>query len=166
MTEQNTETELATEETETESGDKKLPPADPDQVGQFDPPDEPDSGVANASPAENSAPESEGEPDTFPREYVEKLRQENGKYRQRAQQADDLAQRLHTELVRASGKLADPTDLPYDENHLASADNMAAAIDDLLARKPHLAARKPVGDIGQGATPSAQPVSLLGLLKG
>lgn len=153
MTEQNTETELVIEETETESGAENSSPA------------EPEAPVTNVTPADSES-ETSDEPDVFPREYVEKLRQENGKYRQRAQQADALAQRLHTELVRASGKLADPTDLPYDEDHLAAADNMAAAIDDLLARKPHLAARKPVGDIGQGATPSAQPVSLLGLLKG
>lgn len=153
MTEQNTETELVIEETEIESGVADATPADPDQVGQFDPPADSES-------------ETSDEPDTFPREYVEKLRQENGKYRQRAQQADTLAQRLHTELVRATGKLADPTDLPYDEDHLADPERMSAAVDALLARKPHLAARKPVGDIGQGATPSAQPVSLLGLLKG
>lgn len=46
------------------------------------------------------------EPKTFPREYVEELRHENGKYRQRAQKADAYGQRLHTQLVRATGKLA------------------------------------------------------------
>ncbi len=91
------------------------------------------------------------EEDTFPRSYVEELRQENGKYRQRAQRADQYAQRLHTELVRATGQLADPTDLPFDESHLDDPDALAAALDDLLARKPHLASRRPTGDIGQGA---------------
>lgn len=105
------------------------------------------------------------EPDTFPRSYVEELRQENGKYRQRAQQGDAYAQRLHTELVRATGRLADPTDLPFDVDHLADADKMAAALDDLLARKPHLANRRPLGDIGQGASPSAGSVDLAGLLR-
>lgn len=89
--------------------------------------------------------------ETFPRDYVEKLRNENGKYRQRAQRADGYAQRLHVELVRATGRLADPTDLPFDETHLDDGDALAAAVDDLLARKPHLGARRPVGDIGQGA---------------
>ena len=77
--------------------------------------------VADATPDEPIADESstdEAEPDTFPREVVEKLRQENGKYRQRAQQADTYATRLHTELVRATGRLADPTDLEFDEEHL------------------------------------------------
>jgi hypothetical protein len=88
--------------------------------------------------------------ETFPREYVEKLRQENGKYRQRASEADSLANRLHTELVRATGRLADPTDLPFDADHIADAGKMVAAIDSLLEAKPHLASRRPTGDIGQG----------------
>jgi hypothetical protein len=48
------------------------------------------------------------EPDTFPRSYVEELRQENGKYRQRAQRADAYAQRLHVELVRATASWPTP----------------------------------------------------------
>jgi hypothetical protein len=106
------------------------------------------------------------EPDTFPRSYVEELRQENGKYRQRAQGADAYAQRLHVELVRATGKLADPTDLEFDESHLDDADALAAAVDELLARKPHLASRRPTGEIGQGASPSAaSSVDLAALLR-
>ena len=94
---------------------------------------------------EDQASEAETEAETFPRSYVEELRQENGKYRQRAQRADDLARRLHTELVRATGKLADPEDLPFDDSHLDDPDALAAAVDDLLARKPHLAsAGRPV----------------------
>jgi hypothetical protein len=108
----------------------------------------------------------ETEPATFPREVVEKLRQENGKYRQRAQAADAWAQRLHTELVKATGRLADPTDLEFDESHLEDPDALAAAVDDLLARKPHLATRKPAGDIGQGQRGGAsEPFSLLQVLK-
>ena len=45
------------------------------------------------------------EPDTFPREVVEQLRQENGKYRQRAQPADVFAPRLHTELVKGDRQI-------------------------------------------------------------
>lgn len=105
--------------------------------------------------------------DTFPREVVEKLRQENAKYRQRAQAADTLAQRLHLEMVKATGRLADPTDIEFSESHLDDPDALTAAVDDLLARKPHLASRKPVGDIGQGQRGGApQPVSLLQILRG
>ncbi|VBA62103.1 hypothetical protein [Mycobacterium attenuatum] len=104
--------------------------------------------------------------ESFPREVVEQLRRENGKYRQRAHQADTLARRLHTELVRATGRLADPTDLVYAEEHLDDADALAAAIDELLASKPHLASRRPTGDIGQGNRgSSSQPFSLLQMLK-
>lgn len=108
--------------------------------------------------------ESAGE--TFPREVVVKLRQENGRYRQRAQRADELAQRLHTALVAATGRLADPADLPFDEQHLDDPDALTAAVDELLTAKPHLASRKPVGDIGQGNRGAAsEPFSLLNLLK-
>lgn len=90
--------------------------------------------------------------DSFPRSYVEKLRDENAKYRQRAQRSDELAQRLHVALVEATGSLQDPTDLAFDESHLEDPEALTAAIDDLLARKPHLASRRPFGDIGQGVT--------------
>ncbi|MEZ5202733.1 MAG: hypothetical protein R2742_16190 [Micropruina glycogenica] len=115
--------------------------------------------------AESSA--DEPEPDTFPRAVVEKLRQENGKYRQRAQAADDLAHRLHTELVRATGRLADPTDLPFDPEHLDDPEKLTAAVDALLDAKPHLATRRPSGDIGQGQRgPASGGFSLLDTLKG
>lgn len=105
------------------------------------------------------------EPETFPREYVQQLRDENAKYRQRAGKSDDLARRLHAALVAATGKLADPSDLPFDEAHLEDADALTAALDELVARKPHLASRKPAGDIGQGAAPEAGGVSLAGILR-
>ena len=77
-----------------------------------------------------------------------------------------LAKRLHTELVRATGKLADPTDLEFAEEHLDDPAALAAAVDDLLTRKPHLASRRPTGDIGQGASPSAtRSVDLAALLR-
>jgi hypothetical protein len=103
----------------------------------------------------------EREPDSFPREVVEKLRQENGRYRQRAQEADTLAHRLHTELVRATGRLADPSDLEFNPDHLDDGESLAQAIDELLEQKPHLATRRPSGDIGQGNRgSSSEPFSL------
>ncbi len=108
----------------------------------------------------------EPEPDTFPRSYVEELRQENGRYRQRAQRADDLAAALWTARVAATGRLADPTDLalPEDADPL-DADAVTAAVDDLLARKPHLASRRPTGDVGQGVSGPAGTVNLAGVLR-
>ena len=126
--------------------------------------EEPDEAVELPGTPEGPAPNAD--PEVFPREVVEKLRQENGKYRQRAQQADTLAQRLHLELVRATGRLADPTDLPFDADHLEGSDKLSLALDELLERKPHLATRKPAGDIGQGQRGTApESFSLLGLLK-
>lgn len=104
--------------------------------------------------------------DTFSRTYVEKLRRENAGYRERANRADDLAKRLHTALVQATGRLADPTDLPFDAAHLDDPDALAAAIDALLAGKPHLASRRPFGDVGQGNRGnSAEPVNLADMLR-
>ena len=84
--------------------------------------------------------DQDDEAETFPRSYVEELRRENARYRERARNADTYAKRLHTELVRATGRLADPTDLEFNEDHLDDPDALAAAVDELLARKPHLAA--------------------------
>ena len=127
-----------------------------------------DQGVPNGTPAPvtDSDSESESEPESFPRAYVEQLRQENGKYRQRAQRADDLAHRLHRALVEQTGKLADASDLPFDETHLDDADSLTAAIDELLTTKPHLAARRIAGDIGQGASKPSDGVNLLNILRG
>lgn len=114
---------------------------------------------------ENEPAETTENEDVFPREYVEKLRNENAKYRQRAQRADDLAQRLHEALVSATGRLQEPTDLPFDEDHLDDPEALTAAIDELLHKRPHLASRRPVGDIGQGATGEPGTVDLAGILR-
>lgn len=107
-----------------------------------------------------------GDPETFPREYVEKLRKENGDNRVRAKKADDYAQRLHTALVAGTGRLADPADLPFDEAHIEDPAALTAAVDELLNSKPHLASRKPTGDIGQGhVSEAAGTVNLAGILR-
>ena len=103
--------------------------------------------------------------ETFPREYVVKLRDEAAKYRQRASDRDALAERLHAALVAATGRLADPTDLSFDEGHLTDPDALTTALDELLTRKPHLASRRVVGDVGQGATQGDIAVDLAGMLR-
>lgn len=105
------------------------------------------------------------EQDTFPRDYVEKLRDENAKYRQRAQQVDEYAERLHTALTAATGRLQDPSDLPFDQSHLDDPEALETAIQELLANKPHLASRKPSGNIGQGVTKTTDTIDLAGLLR-
>lgn len=112
------------------------------------------------------------EPETFDREYVQKLRDEAAGHRVKAKRSDALAAALVTAQAAATGRLADPTDLPYDEallddDGLVDAGKVTAAVEDLLARKPHLAARRPTGDVGQGARPeTAGSLSLVDLMRG
>lgn len=107
--------------------------------------------------------------DTFSRSYVEKLRDENAKLRTRAQGADELRARLHTALVTATGKLADPNDFPYDPadtDLLSDPEALNTAIDEFLEAKPHLRSRTPRGDVGQGNRgPADAPVNLIEMLK-
>ena len=115
--------------------------------------------------------------DTFPREYVEKLRRESASYRDKAKTAEQQAQdanlmldsmmrRLHSTLVAETGKLADPDDLPFDVGHLYDSETLNTAIDALISEKPHLRSRKPVGDVGQGNRgPAAAEFSFMDLLK-
>lgn len=142
------------ESTETEQGDMST------AVDET-----PDPSYLNPGTNKSDPVDEDDEPDTFPREYVTKLRDESAKYRQRAGKADDLAKRLHVALVTATGRLADATDLPFDEAHLDNPKALTKAIDDLLAAKAHLASRKPIGDVGQGAKPEPVNVSLAGLLR-
>ena len=139
----------------TVSNDDGIPEAD---VTGVDPEKE---GTQADPPEQNDPPEQ----DSFPREYVEKLRDENAKYRRRAGQSDQLAQRLHTALTAATGRLQDPTDLPYDAAHLDDPQALEQAIDELLKAKPHLAARKLHGNIGQGQTSTNSIVDLAGILR-
>lgn len=126
----------------------------------------PDQSAETPEDVSTGSDTNDVEPDTFPRDYVEKLRDENAKYRQRAQKSDELAHRLHRALVEADGRLADPTDLDYAEEHLEDAESLSEAIGELLQAKPHLAARKPVGSIGQGAvSQGTNTVDLAGLLR-
>ena len=110
------------------------------------------------------------EPETFDREYVQKLRDEAAGHRVKAKRADALAASLVTATAALTGKLADPTDLPYDEALLdedgyVDETKVQAAVDELVKRKPHLAARRPRGDVGQGARPEPDDTGLATLLR-
>jgi hypothetical protein len=54
-------------------------------------------------------------------------------------------------VAAATGRLADPSDLPFDATHLDDEQALTQAIDTLIAAKPHLASRRLARDIGQGA---------------
>ncbi len=111
---------------------------------------------------ETETAEGDTEPKPYDAEYVNGLKQEAVDNRQKAKA---LATRLHTELVRATGRLADPNDLPYDAAHLEDTDALNADIDELLSRKPHFASRVPQGHVGQGVKDEAPAVGLVTHLK-
>jgi hypothetical protein len=122
-----------------------------------------------AEPVEDTI-EHADDAETFPRDYVEKLRRESANYRDKANtvetRADELATRLHAALVTATGRLADPSDLAYSPDHLDSAEALTEAIDALTAAKPHLKSRTPRGDVGQGVRGSADAqVNILDMLR-
>lgn len=150
--------ETTTEQTELESdstADANTDGLDDENAGQ------------NAAGDSVDDDESSSERETFSRTYVEKLRRENAGYRERANASDALAQRLHTALVAATGRMADPTDLAFDAEHLDDEQALTDAIDELLTRKPHLASRRMAGDIGQGnrGAASDEPVNLAEMLR-
>lgn len=123
-------------------------------------------GAVEAPDTQEDTEQPQDEQETFPRSYVEELRQENGRYRQRAARADDLAAALWEARVTATGRLADPTDLPMpDEADPLDPEAVTAAVSDLLDRKPHLASRRPRGDVGQGMAGSGASTDLAGILR-
>ena len=124
----------------------------------------PTEATQTEAPEAPEAPETDAE--TFPREYVQKLRQEAADARVKAKRADELARELFTAKVIATGRLADPTDLPFSEELLADSNALDEAITTLLEKKPHLASRTPQGDIGQGpAGGDSGTVDLAALLR-
>jgi hypothetical protein len=137
------------------------PTAVPDD--ETDPSAQPGPAADDASPREDPA-------ETFDRAYVQKLRDEAAGHRVKAKRADALAASLVTATAALTGKLADATDLPFDEALLGEdgffdEDKVRAAVDELVKRKPHLAARRPTGNVGQGARPEAQEDGLAALLR-
>lgn len=126
----------------------------------------PETPAPDAAEETPEIPEVPEDGDTFPREYVEKLRREAAESRTKAKRADELAERVLRLEVAATGRLADPADLPYDAALLDDPAALKAAIDGLLQAKPHLASRRPRGDVDQGVretpTPSAGWGSLFG----
>lgn len=119
-----------------------------------------ETGTADVASADSVDNTPGGQPDTntdaeaFPREYVEKLRGENAEQRTKAKAAQDeagqLARRLHTAMVEATGRLENAAELAFDADHLGDPDKLDAAISALLEAKPYVAKRKVAGDVGQG----------------
>ncbi|MDP9429961.1 MAG: hypothetical protein M3P31_00270 [Actinomycetota bacterium] len=124
---------------------------------------------AQPDPAADLGPDP-AETEVFDREYVQKLRDEAAGHRVRAKRTDALNARLATAQAALTGKLADPTDLPFtddllDDDGLVDEAKVHAAVDDLIKRKPHLAARRPTGNVGQGARPELPEIGLAAMLR-
>lgn len=142
--------------------DSGKPPADSVE------PSEPDASDETPEPDPQSRRE---EPATFPRSYVEELRDEASRHRVRAKRAEDLAALVVTAWAAETGKLADATDLPVsddlmDEDGMPDRAKVVAAVDELVTRKPHLRSTRPAGNVGQGArSETTAPISLAAMLR-
>ncbi|OBK46502.1 hypothetical protein A5656_03570 [Mycobacterium gordonae] len=157
------------EDTRPDAADDTQINAEADEIGAANT-DTADA-VENAPEAQSGGNADESAGNTFPRTYVEELRKESAKHRDRARQAEEradaLARRLHGELVRATDRLENPADLAYDAEHLDDPEKLKAALDALLSDRPYFRRRKVAGDAGQGPRGSGQaPFSLLGAIKG
>lgn len=121
-----------------------------------------DSTADSVSAGQDDSTSADG---TFTREYVEQLRAEAAEHRVRAKRGEAYAQEVFYGRVAALAKMADPTDLTYEEDLLEDGAALEAAVDDLIGRKPHLALRRPAGDVGQGARPPSGDTDLAGMLR-
>jgi len=70
-------------------------------------------------------------------------------------QNEELAVRLQEALVRLDGRLADPSDLPFDPSFIEDQEALDAAITALVKKKPGLKSKQFGGNIGQGKRGSA-----------
>lgn len=156
--------------TPNDDADNDTTPATTPAPGAEDDAGTPGSGEGETTPdGDNDGDNNDGDndaADTFPREYVEGLRDENKKYRQRAADRDALAERLHTALVAADGRLADADALAFDEAHINDPAALESAITSLIEKSPGLRSIAPDGDIGAGKRGSGAPgVDLIELMR-
>lgn len=148
---------------------EQIPENTPESVSKPVSSSDPSTGTQTATEAVTEP--SGADPEVFPAEYVRELREENAKSRTKAKRADDLAARLVVSLAAGTGRLADPSDLPYaddllDDDGMPDEAKVLAAVDELLTRKPHLASTRVAGDVGQGARGDAvEMVSLAEMLR-
>lgn len=113
--------------------------------------------VDNINPETNDS----GEPETFDKAYVEKLRRENAAKRKEKEELDAKWKNTVRDMLikqEAGQILADPNDLLlhnpdldiFNEEGMANAEVVREAAHKLRIEKPHLAARQFGQDIGTG----------------
>ena len=155
---------MTEQDEQTTEQEPATPPETPSEAPQdaANAPEAPEPTPDDSSAVEEPLEEPAGGGDTFPREYVERLRAESAANRTRAKV---LATELHDLRVEKLGLLADPTDLPYADG-LDTLEAVQAAAEELIQRKPHLKARRVAGNIGQHQqTDGPAPVSLMGMMR-
>lgn len=121
-------------------------------------------GEPQAAEPEPAEPEPADEnSDTFPREYVERLRRENQTYRDRAREAESTAWRA---LVESTGLVINADEVPRPDGAALTLDGAETAASEAIGARPYIAARRARGNIGQHEGPGASSaVSLSSLLR-
>lgn len=91
--------------------------------------------------------------DTFPRSYVQRLRERSNGYRlqlrERESDVDRLQRQLFAERLQRLDLVVDHDAVPYDPALLDDDDALQEHVEGLLAAKPYLRKRKVSGNIGQ-----------------
>lgn len=139
-------------------------------------PDEETPLAAGETPGEETPPEddesSELDDDDTPSggdDEISQLRNEAAKRRRQRNEerdrADALGRRLFTELVRSTGVLIDPDDMPFNPELLEDPDALKAAAEEHAESKPHLKARRYTPS-GGNHRQDAPTVSLGSILRG
>src|SRR5690625_386213 len=97
--------------------------------------------------------DDQGNDDTFPRSYVQRLRERSNGYRlqlrERESEVDKLQRQLFAERLQRLDLVVDHDAVPYDPALLDDDDALQEHIEGLLAAKPYLRKRKVSGNIGQ-----------------
>src|SRR5690625_2805680 len=97
--------------------------------------------------------DDQGNDDTFPRSYVQRLRERSNGYRlqlrERESEVDKLQRQLFAERLQRLDLVVDHDAVPYDPALLDDDDALQEHIEGLLADKPYLRKRKVSGNIGQ-----------------
>lgn len=146
------------------------PDEDPGNGGNGEQNPEPVTPVTGTDPADD--PDDELDPDDDDDEkgtqIVSTLRKEAGDYRRKLRdtetERDELRHELYRERVAALGVLADPDDLPYDEDALTDPARLRELADELVTAKPHLRSRRIRQRAGQGEGSEGDGFSLAGAL--
>lgn len=113
-----------------------------------------------------------GDPDTFPAEYVRRLRAEAAEARVKAKIADTANEHLLAAYAANDGRLVDVEALALDDtligdDGLVDRAKVSERIGELIAAKPHLASRKPTTPLPMGVQPEAPAeVGWLSVLRG